>query len=169
MSIFKAILISLILTSSAAAQKTYAADELTTEIMNQLESPDSIEMFPNIYQDDLTPEELDSTDPYFDRWRRRPKPEPSQPDPFQPEEPEFDRNGPEFPILKRLCGLILKLPIIREVSALIYKFGTILTLGGLWLIPVYVLRWRFVWPIDIVTGVFGWFQEHAKNTKKPFE
>lgn len=180
MSIFKVILLSLLLSSTAFAQKSYTAEELTPEIVNQLESSgndkdcvnhlgcrDNLEMFPTVYQDDLTPEELEAADPYFDRWRRRPKPSPQNP--FRPEEPEFDRDRAEFPILNRLWNSILRLPIIREVTSLISRFATSVMILGIWLVPAYLFRWRLVWPFDLVTSLVDFLRELAKNTKKPLE
>jgi len=124
----------------------------------------------------LDPDSLNSVEGIGDRWRRRPR-NPNPPD-FNPPDfnpPNRERpivDNPErerFPRLKRFANWIWNRPIFMEIRELISSVMMYLIIFAVWFLPVYLLRWRFVWPIDIVTTAFDKMKELSQNTKKPFE
>lgn len=171
MKLFTSLVLFLLLSGSCLAEKDtleYFAGILTEEQLSNIERrPAKLEMLPMVLTDSLDPEDLHDID--ADNWRRRPR-EPREPIFDSPDEPIFDSpDRPRYPVISWLFNKIINLPIFSEIGLMISDFGRWVVLFLIWFLPVYLLRLRMVWPLDILMKIFDTFKELSKNTKKPFE
>lgn len=167
----------LYLNKSEHSYETYDADEITTDLLYSIET-DQEGLYNNspVYSgkysvyDNLSPDELENTPDFFDRWRRRPKPEPTPTKPEQPSERQPIFNGPVMNFVRGLVNFFLSMGVTAGVLGTIIVAVFVLGFLNQVMVPIGGPDWvaKYIAGfISMVKGVFKGIIDGIRSSPEP--